>query len=113
MGPRVPLVRIQNGRRRRRGTSRFGALRSGRRADATRLVRHIQRCEAEKHLAAAALAAAGLDVLLTDASHVLLGDVTVTVLLMQRETRRSHEVPALLKETERAFGIGSIDDPKW
>lgn len=43
--------------------------------NATRLVRHIQRAEAEKHLAAAALAAAGLDVLLTDTTHVVTGDI--------------------------------------
>ena len=45
----------------------------------TRVSRHIQRAEAERHMAAAALAASGLDVLLTEASHVLLGDVTPTL----------------------------------
>jgi len=42
----------------------------------TRVARHIQRAEAERHLAAAALAAAGHDVLLTEATHVMLSDVT-------------------------------------
>lgn len=45
----------------------------------TRLQRHIQRAEAERHVAAAALAASGRDVLLTDATHVLLHDVTPTL----------------------------------
>jgi len=40
----------------------------------TRLARHIQRAEAERHLAAAAVAASGVDVLLMDCSHVLLRD---------------------------------------
>ena len=39
---------------------------------ATRLKRHLQHVEAEKFTAATALAAAGLDVLLTDVSHVFL-----------------------------------------
>lgn len=43
--------------------------------NATRLSRHIQRAEAERHLAAAALAWAGLDVLLTETTHVMVGDV--------------------------------------
>ena len=38
----------------------------------TRLRRHIQRTEGEKFLAAAALASSGLNVLLTDSSHVAL-----------------------------------------
>lgn len=42
----------------------------------TRLSRHMQRVDAEKHVAAAALAAAGFDVLLTDATHVMLRDAT-------------------------------------
>lgn len=42
----------------------------------TRLVRHIQRAEAERHLAAAALAASGLNVFLTEATHVMLRDAT-------------------------------------
>lgn len=42
----------------------------------TRLQRHVQAAEAERHLAAAALAAGGLDVLLTDVTQVILGDVT-------------------------------------
>lgn len=41
----------------------------------TRVQRHIQRAEAERHLAAAAIAASGLDVLLTDTTHVMLRDV--------------------------------------
>ena len=41
----------------------------------TRLQRHIQQVDAEKHLAAAAVAASGLDVLLTETSHVLLHNV--------------------------------------
>ncbi len=45
----------------------------------TRLARHIQRAEAERHIAAAALAAAGLDVLLMDAAHVMLRDATPTL----------------------------------
>ena len=40
------------------------------------LQRHIQRAEAERHTAAAALAAAGLDVLLTETTHVMVKDVT-------------------------------------
>ncbi len=42
----------------------------------TRLGRHMQRVDAEKHLAAAALVAAGFDVLLTDATHVMMRDAT-------------------------------------
>ena len=42
----------------------------------TRVQRHLQRAEAERHMAAAALTAAGLDVLLMDASQVVIGDVT-------------------------------------
>ena len=42
----------------------------------TRLQRHIQAAEAERHLAAAAIAASGLNVLLTEASHVMLRDAT-------------------------------------
>jgi hypothetical protein len=45
----------------------------------TRLQRHIQRAEAERHLAAAAICYGGLDVLLTDTTHVLLADVMPTV----------------------------------
>lgn len=41
-----------------------------RRRQATRLQRHIQRALAERHMAAAALAHAGFDVLLTDTTHV-------------------------------------------
>ena len=40
----------------------------------TRLQRHIQAAEAERHLAAAAVAASGLDVLLMESTHVMLGD---------------------------------------
>ena len=43
--------------------------------NSTRLQRHIQRAEAEKHIAAAAVAAAGLDVLLMDSTHVVTGDL--------------------------------------
>jgi len=42
----------------------------------TRLGRHMQRVDAEKHVAAAALVAAGFDVLLTDATHVMTRDAT-------------------------------------
>ena len=45
----------------------------------TRVQRHIQRAEAERHMAAAALAASGLDVLLTDSSHVIIGDITLAL----------------------------------
>ena len=41
----------------------------------TRLQRHIQRALAERHMAAAALVDAGLDVLLTDTTHVFLQPV--------------------------------------
>ena len=41
----------------------------------TRLQRHIQRALAERHMAAAALANAGLDVLLSDTTHVFLRPV--------------------------------------
>mmetsp|Transcript_48348 Transcript_48348/g.104740 ORF Transcript_48348/g.104740 Transcript_48348/m.104740 type:complete len:427 (+) Transcript_48348:161-1441(+) len=42
----------------------------------TRLDRHIQRTSGEQHAAAAALVSAGLDVLLTDATHVILRPLT-------------------------------------
>ncbi len=45
----------------------------------TRLQRHIQAAEAERHLAAAAVAAAGLDVLLMESTHVMLGDPSATL----------------------------------
>ena len=44
-------------------------------SNATRFQRHVQQADAEKHVAAAAMAAGGLDVLLLDATHVVLGDV--------------------------------------
>jgi len=45
----------------------------------TRLQRHIQVAEAERHMAAAAIAAAGLDVLLMESSHVMLRDPSPTL----------------------------------
>lgn len=42
----------------------------------TRLVRHIQQAEAERHLAAAALVASGLNVLFMEATHVMRRDAT-------------------------------------
>jgi len=40
----------------------------------TRLQRHIQAAEAERHMAAAAIAASGLNVLLIEATHVVVND---------------------------------------
>lgn len=57
----------------------------------TRLVRHIQRALAERHMALAAIAASGMDVLLMDTTHVITRDLmpyfrakTETDLLAQR-----------------------------
>ena len=45
----------------------------------TRVTRHIQRAEAERHMAAAAVAAAGLDVLLMEATMVMVHDPSPTL----------------------------------
>jgi len=59
----------------------------------TRIGRHIQRAEAERHVAAAAVAASGLDVLLTEATHVLIGDITPTLhALVKNEQFSADEV---------------------
>ena len=52
----------------------------------TRLQRHIQAVDGEKHIAAAAIAAAGLDVLLTESTHVLLRDVVPTFAGVARDS---------------------------
>lgn len=59
----------------------------------TRLQRHIQRADAERHLAAAAIAAGGLDVLLTDTTHVLLGDVMPPLIALAKEGGVDAAVP--------------------
>lgn len=50
----------------------------------TRLQRHIQQAEAERHLAAAALVRAGLDVVLTEATHVMVRDPMPTLRALSR-----------------------------
>ena len=57
-----------------RAVPRFNGAKNMARWVSTRLKRHLQHVEAEKFTAATALAAAGLDVLLTDVSHVFLHD---------------------------------------
>jgi len=58
-----------------RGVPVFDGTANFKEWDGYRLVRHLQRVEAEKFTAAAALAASGLDVLLTDVSHVFRAQV--------------------------------------
>lgn len=71
----------------------------------TRLSRHIQRVEAERHIATAALAASGLDVLLTDSTHVMLSDVTPALHAL-RGHREAVDVaaPRLLCNGKPPFG---------
>jgi len=80
----------------------------------TRLQRHIQQAEAERHLAAAAVAASGLDVLLMECTHVMLRDPTPMLHTMARSTAdtafpRGH----CSGKTNAFFGCGPLWSLAW
>lgn len=72
----------------------------------TRISRHIQRAEAERHLAAAAIVAAGFDVLLTDASHVVLGDIAPALHAIAKENIVDMAVARSNCDARIPFGCG-------